>query len=61
MSDEELLQWAALLAKDRSGQIKVIQDLMKHAADDGMSAEDRTSCRRALVLLGRAIEGGEVA
>lgn len=39
------------LSTSAYAQGRIIRDLLEHAAGDGMSAEDRTICQRALDLL----------
>lgn len=57
MSDDEIRDWLNLLPLSVSpgspvvGKSGVIEDLLRHANEDGMSTEDRTACTRGLELL----------
>lgn len=44
--------WLDTLAKTPDGQGRVVRYLLDHACEDGMSADDRKICRRALKMLG---------
>lgn len=52
MSDVEILDWLGMLHPKTSGQIALVNDLLHHAHEDGMTREDRAICMRALSLLG---------
>lgn len=47
-TDEDTRTWLQLLAPDREERIWIIRQLLLHANEDRMSAEDRTICRKAL-------------
>ena len=55
MSEPEIKAWLSTLAPTTAGRIKMIQDLLRHANGDEMSAEDRTICTSVLLRL----ESGE--
>lgn len=52
MTDEEILEWLALLSPKQDVQLTIVKDLLRHANEDEMSVGDRISCVRALTLLG---------
>jgi hypothetical protein len=47
----EIKQWIRSLGATRQEQIKVLQDLIRHANTDRMSAEDRVLCKDTLERL----------
>lgn len=49
--DAEIWGWLGMLGKTGRKQVEVVRDLLHHAAEDRMSAEDRVICKRALDLL----------
>lgn len=51
MTDGEIRRWLDGLAPTNAQRVKVVRELLWHANSDGMSAEDRTACRRALDLI----------
>ena len=56
MEMAEILEWLAMLSNCNSTRKTIINDLLKHAAGDGMSNEDRATCGKALLM----IDAGEV-
>ena len=60
LSQSQMLDWLDLLGKTRKEQRAVVVDLLRHAGTDRMSADDRTTCRKALKYLETmAVLGGE--
>jgi hypothetical protein len=51
VSNNEVLEWAAMLGRSREDRVAAIEDLLAHASEDGMNNADRAACRRALRLL----------
>lgn len=51
MTEMEIKAWLCGLGTTRREQTAVIRDLLRHAGEDHMSAEDRAICRRCLDTL----------
>lgn len=51
MTEEEQLGWVRLLGPTLENRIAVIQDLLRHKAEDRMSCVDRAICLRQLARL----------
>lgn len=55
MTDAEQFQWCSDLAKTPRQQRLVLIDLLRHANEDEMSADDRRICARQLQRIEREI------
>lgn len=53
MTEQEQLEWVRMLGRTKAQQAAVIFDLLRHANQDRMSAEDRAICRKHLARLNR--------
>ena len=51
MTEHDQRRWLATLGPTRERQIAVLRELLRHAAHDEMSAEDRAICRAQLARL----------
>ena len=51
MNDSEVIDWMFLLAPSNTQRRAIIQDLLKHKAQDCMSSDDIAACQRGLTLL----------
>lgn len=61
MTAADQRKWAAMLGRTAQQQAIVIHDLLLHATNDGMTAEDRTICVRQLRRLRREIDAAQVS
>jgi hypothetical protein len=51
LADAELRDWLENLSQTNERRKKIIDDLLRHAVRDGMSADDHADCMKALALL----------
>lgn len=54
MTEYEMAEWLRMVAPltdGPNGRIAIIEDLLDHANEDGMSQDDRTICCEALLRL----------
>ena len=55
MTDIEIIDWLRLLADTNAKRRTLIHDIIKHSAEDRLSAEDVVACRRALTLMAEGV------
>ena len=51
MTEQEIKAWLRLIGRTDADRIRSIRELLRHANEDRMSAEDRTICRQTLTRL----------
>lgn len=51
MLDHEIIKWLNILSFSRKRQRAIVEELLAHAAEDGMDLNDKLDCQRALEIL----------
>lgn len=51
LNEAELRSWMEMLAPSNHARRTIIYDLLRHAGEDHMTAEDRDACTRAIGII----------